>query len=83
MNLDSLSDFIAVVGVPAFLCICLFIYFAKKDKTTTEKTDKMRESLDNNTKALEQLKLSQEQFNREITTVISELLRYLQRSEKQ
>ena len=82
MDIDKMSNFVAVVGVPTFLCICLFFYFAKKDKTTTEKTDKMRESLDNNTRAIERLQISQEQSNREMVNVIGELLRYLQRGER-
>lgn len=82
MNLDSWSNFIGVVGVPTFLCVCLFIYFAKRDKAQSDKLDKMRETVDNNTRAMNELKQSQEQSNREIVAVISELLKYLQRSER-
>lgn len=83
MDLNTIGGFISAVGFPILACIFLFLYTTKRDKDYTEKLDKMRETVDNNTKAMEELKQSNEQANREITTVISELLRYLQRSEKQ
>lgn len=82
MDLNSIEGFISAVGFPILACIFLFLYTTKRDKAYTEKLDKMRETVDNNTRAMKELKQSTEQANREMTNVISELLRYLQRGER-
>ena len=82
MDLNSLSGFISAVGFPIVGCIALFIYVNKRDKAYTDKLDKMRETVDNNTRAMEELSKSNEQSYKEVTEVIAELLKYLQRSER-
>lgn len=82
MDLNTLGGFISAVGFPILACIFLFLYTTKRDKDYTEKLDKMRETIENNTRAMTELKQSTEQANKEMTNVITELLRYLQRSDK-
>lgn len=79
MNLDSLGAFIGTVGVPTALCLALFIFFGKRDKESSEKLEKMRDTLDRNTRAIDKLESSIENSNREVAMAITELVKFLQR----
>ena len=80
MDLKTIGEFISVVGFPCLACIGLAKYFSKRDEKNEKDLDKMRETVDNNTRAIQEMKTANESINQTINSVnhvISELLQYI------
>lgn len=85
MDFKTLSEFIAGVGFPIAAYFFLAKYFAKRDEKNEKDLDKMRETVDNNTKALQELQHGYDSIKYTIDNVnrvMTELLSYLQRGDK-
>lgn len=55
MDIDTIVTIISNVGFPVACCVALFWYMQKQDERHQQETDKLRETISNNTKVLTEL----------------------------
>lgn len=55
MDINTVSQLIGTVGFPVVMCILMFYSMSKQDELHKEEIDKLRESLNNNTAAVNAL----------------------------
>ena len=63
MDISSVTQLISGVGFPIAMCLLLFYRMGKSDETHKEEMDKMRESFDANTAAIQALTVEIEKRN--------------------
>lgn len=54
-TIDTIVTIISNVGFPVACCVALFWYMQKQDERHQQETDKLRETISNNTKVLTEL----------------------------
>ncbi len=57
MDFTTVFNFIGSVGFPVVMCMVLFTFMSKEQETHKEEMEKMLRSLDNNTQAINELKI--------------------------
>ena len=55
MDLSGVTSIISNVGFPVAVCIALFFYMEKQNERHQTETDKLNDTLQNNTKVLAEL----------------------------
>ena len=55
MDLSGITSLISNVGFPVAVCIALFFYMEKQNERHQTETDKLNDTLQNNTKVLTEL----------------------------
>lgn len=55
MDIDNITTIISNVGFPAGMCLLLFIYMEKQNERHQQETDKINDTLKDNTKVLSEL----------------------------
>ena len=55
MNMNDIVSVISNVGFPVAVCIALFFYMEKQNERHQTETDKLNDTLQNNTKVLTEL----------------------------
>ena len=55
MDVNAITQIISAVGFPIVMCGALFWYLTKQDERHKEETDKLKQSVDNNTMILTKL----------------------------
>lgn len=55
MNMNDIVSIISNVGFPVAVCIALFFYMEKQNERHQTETDKLNDTLQNNTKVLAEL----------------------------
>ena len=55
MNMNDIVSIISNVGFPVAMCIALFFYMEKQSERHQTETDKLNDTLQNNTKVLTEL----------------------------
>lgn len=73
MGLSEIVAAISTVGFPIIALVVLAKHYAKREETNEKNLDKMRETVDNNTKAIGDLTVS---YNNNIT-VLREMVNVL------
>lgn len=55
MDIDSITTIISNVGFPVGMCLLLFFYMEKQNERHQQETDKINDTLKDNTKVLSEL----------------------------
>ena len=76
MDVKAIGEFISTIGFPIVACLLMGKYFSKRDEKYQNDLEKMRDIVDNNTKALNELNTAYNNTNlilREMLSTIQKL----------